>query len=322
MNKRKRKRKKSILRTIVHIIELFFVLFIGLEIYISYSERNKNINLEQLNTKIYIQAADNVSVEKLQVNWQYMAAIDSVRYKNDFSKATDRSINQLANMFLEKNSTSTKLKNNPYKLVDLDMVLNKLDFDKNQKEKVNEYIENLRYVGVNNINLNDNSKQQFIQDLYNEAANVYDKYGVLPSITISQAILESGWGKSDLSTKAKNLFGIKADASWKGKKINMNTSEYYNKKIVDNFRVYNSNKESVKDYGEFLKNNKRYKQSGVFQAVHYLDQAKALEKAGYSTVENEKGEEIYSDLLIEIIQEQNLQLLDYECEMNYFKANQ
>ena len=55
--------------------------------------------------------------------------------------------------------------------------------------------------------------------------------------------------------------------------------------------------------------------------MHYLDQAKALEKAGYSTVENEKGEEIYSDLLIEIIQEQNLQLLDYECEINYFKSS-
>ena len=154
-----------------------------------------------------------------------------------------------------------------------------------------------------------------------QAAEIYDKYGVLPSVTISQAILESGWGKSDLSTKAKNLFGIKADTSWKGKKIKMNTSEYYNKKIVDNFRVYNSNEESIKDYGEFLKNNKRYKQSGVFQATHYLEQAKAIEKAGYSTVENDKGEEIYAKLLIEIIQEQNLQLLDYECEMNYFKSS-
>ena len=317
----KRKKKKGFMKTIINIIALCFALFIGLEFYISYTEKYKNINMKELDTKIYIQAADKESTGKLQVNWKYMAAIDGVRYKNDFSKVTDRSVNDLATMFLEKNSTSTKLKNNPYKLVDLDVVLNKLDFDEKQKEKVNNYIENLKYTGFTKISLNDPSKQQFIQDLYTEAADVYDKYGVLPSITISQAILESGWGKSDLSTKAKNLFGIKADTSWKGKKINMNTSEYYNKKIVDNFRVYNSNKESVKDYGEFLKNNKRYKQSGVFQAVHYLDQAMALEKAGYSTVENEKGEEIYSDLLIEIIQEQNLQLLDYECEINYFKSS-
>ncbi|NOW59271.1 flagellum-specific peptidoglycan hydrolase FlgJ [Clostridium saccharobutylicum] len=101
----------------------------------------------------------------------------------------------------------------------------------------------------------------------------------------------------------------------------MNTSEYYNQKIKDDFRVYNSEEESMKDYGEFLKNNKRYKQSGVFDATEYLDQAKAIEKAGYSTVQNDKGEEIYSKLLIDIIQEQNLQLLDYECEMNYKKTS-
>jgi len=309
------------MKTIINIIALCFALFIGLQIYFGYTEKYKTINLEGLNTKLYIQAADNISSGKLQVNWKYIAAIDGVRYKNDFSKVNDESANELANMFLEKNSTSTKIKDNPYKLVDLEVVLDKLSFDKKQKDKVNDYIEDLKYTGSKSNDLNDASKQQFIQELYPEAADIYDKYGVLPSVTISQAILESGWGKSDLSTKAKNLFGIKADTSWKGKKINMNTSEYYNKKIVDNFRVYSNNKESIKDYGEFLKNNKRYKQSGVFQATQYLDQAKAIEKAGYSTVENEKGEEIYSKLLIEIIKEQNLQLLDYECEMNYFKEN-
>ncbi|HEX9025148.1 MAG TPA: glucosaminidase domain-containing protein [Clostridium sp.] len=317
----KRKRKKSFRKTIIIIIPLCFILFIGLDLYISYTEKYKNINSEQLDTKVYIQAADNVSKGKFQINWQYMVAVDGVRYKNDFSKVTTESANKLATMFLEKNSTSTKLKDNPYKLVDLEVVLDKLSFDEKQKEKVNDYIENLKYTESQKNSLSDTSKQQFIQELYTEADEIYDKYGVLPSVTISQAILESGWGKSELSTKAKNLFGIKADTSWKGKKINMNTSEYYNKKIIDDFRVYNSNEESVKDYGEFLKNNKRYKQSGVFKATQYLEQAKAIEKAGYSTVENDKGEEIYSKLLIEIIQEQNLQLLDYDCEMNYFKGN-
>ena len=317
----KRKRKKSFRKTIILIIPLCFILFIGLDLYISYTEKYKNINSEQLDTQVYIQAADNVSKGKFQINWQYMVAVDGVRYKNDFSKVTNESANELATLFLEKNSTSTKLKDNPYKLVDLEVVLDKLSFDEKQKEKVNDYIENLKYTESQKNSLSDTSKQQFIQELYTEADEIYDKYGVLPSVTISQAILESGWGKSELSTKAKNLFGIKADTSWKGKKINMNTSEYYNKKIIDDFRVYNSNEESVKDYGEFLENNKRYKQSGVFKATQYLEQAKAIEKAGYSTVENDKGEEIYSKLLIEIIQEQNLQLLDYDCEMNYFKGN-
>lgn len=316
-----KRKKKSFRKFLMTIMTLSFIILIGLEIYVGYTSKDKNINLEQLNTKFYIQAADNASNGKLQVNWKYMAAIDGVRYKNDFSKATDESVNILANMFLEKNSTSTKLKNNDYKLVDLEEVLNKFSFDKNQREKVYHYIENLKYTGIQKNNLNNSSKQEFIKGLYPQASQIYDKYGVLPSITISQAILESGWGKSELSTKANNLFGIKADTSWKGKKIKMNTSEYYNKKIVDSFRVYGSNEESIKDYGEFLKNNKRYKDSGVFKATQYIEQSKAIEQSGYSTVENDKGEEIYADLLTEIIQEQNLQLLDFECEMNYFKQS-
>lgn len=317
-----RKRKKNIRRTIITIMLLCFSLLIGVEIYFGYTEKYKDINLEQLNTKLYIQAADKASIGKLQVNWQYMAAIDGVRYKNNFSNVTDESLIELANMFLEENSTSIKLKNSEYKLVELDDVLKNLSFSKSQKEKVYHYIDNLKCTGTQKDNLNDNSKQEFIKGIYPQAADIYDKYGVLPSLTISQAILESGWGKSELSAKAHNLYGIKADSSWKGNKIKMNTSEYYNKKIKDEFRVYGSNEESIKDYGEFLKNNKRYNKSGVFAATQYLEQAKAIEKAGYSTVENDKGEEIYAELLTEIIQEQNLQLLDYECEMNYFKNNQ
>lgn len=310
--------KKKITITIV----LLFSLFILLGVFIHLTSKNKHINLSGLNTKFYIQAADNVSKGKLQVNWKYLAAIDGVRYKNDFSKATNSNTNELAAMFLEKNSTSNKVRNSNYKLVDLDVVLEKLSFDKKQKERVYTYIEDLKYTGTLKNNLNNVSTQQFIQELYPEAAEIYNKYGVLPSVTIAQAILESGWGKSELSTKANNLFGIKADTSWKGKKIKMNTSEYYNQKIVDEFRVYNSKQESIKDYGEFLKNNKRYKQSGVFQATHYIDQANAIEKAGYSTVENSKGQQIYSELVIDIIQEQNLQLLDFQCEMNYNKNSQ
>lgn len=316
-----RKRKKSIMRKIMSGIFLGLLVVIGIQIYASYMAKYRDINLSALDTKRYIQEADKVSDGKLQTNWKFMAAIDGVRFKNDFSKVTDESLNELANMFIEENSTSTKIKNSEYRLVDLNEVLDKLLFDKSQKEKVYHYIDNLKNTGTIKNNLNDSSKLEFIQELYPQASEIYDKYGVLPSISISQAILESGWGKSELSTKGKNLFGIKADSSWKGEKISMNTSEYYNKKIVDNFRVYNSNEDSMKDYGEFLKNNKRYKESGVFDAKQYLNQAKAIEKAGYSTVQNEKGKEIYAELLIGIIQEQNLQLLDYECEMKYFNSN-
>lgn len=320
MGKKKNKFKKKS-REVLLIIFIMCTGIIGLQLYEGYSEKYKDINLDGLDTKRYIQAADSASEDKLQINWQYMAAIDGVRYKNDFSRITDESLNELANMFIEKNSTSSKFRNNEYRLIELDEVLSKLSFNETEKERVEHYIEDLKYTGTQKNTLNDSSKQDFIQELYPQAAEIYDKYGVLPSISISQAILESGWGKSELSVKSNNLFGIKADPSWKGKKIKMNTSEYYNKKIMDDFRVYDSTEDSMKDYGEFLNNNKRYKQSGVFEATQYLKQAKAIENAGYSTVQNDKGEEIYAELLIDIIQEQNLQLLDYECEMKYFDNN-
>lgn len=313
----KKKKKKSFGKFIMAIMVATFAVFIVIEINAINKAKYKDINLEQLNTKQYIQIADKVSSGKLQVNWQYVAAIDGVRYENDFSKASDESITALANMFLEKNSTSDKLKSNEYRLVDLEIVISKFDFDKEKRDKVYHYIDNLKYTGTQKNSLNNSSKQEFIKGLYSQATEIYNKYGVLPSITISQAILESGWGKSDLSIKANNLFGIKADNSWKGKKIKMNTSEYYNKKITDNFRAYSSTEESIKDYGEFLKNNKRYKESGVFKASQYLEQANAIEKSGYSTIQNDKGENIYAELLTEIIQEQNLQLLDFKCEMNF-----
>jgi flagellum-specific peptidoglycan hydrolase FlgJ len=314
----RKKKKKSFMKFIMAILAAFFAVLIAIEINAINKAKYRDINLDQLNTKQYIQIADKVSSGKLQVNWQYVAAIDGVRYENDFSKASDESIIALANMFLENNSTSSKLKDNEYKLVDLETVISKFDFDKEKRDRVYHYIDNLKYTGTQKNSLNNNSKQEFINELYSQATDIYNKYGVLPSITISQAILESGWGKSELSTKANNLFGIKADTSWKGKKIKMNTSEYYNKKITDYFRAYSSNEESIKDYGEFLKNNKRYKESGVFKTSQYIEQANAIEKSGYSTVQNDKGENIYAELLTEIIQEQNLQLLDFQCEMNFF----
>lgn len=312
-------RKISLKRKITIGIVVLLSICIGLNCLISFIGKNKHINLKGLNKKLYVQAADNASKGKLQVNWQYLAAIDGVRYENDFSKTTNESVNELANMFLKKNSTDSKIKNTKYSLVDLDVVLSNLSFEKKQKERVYNYIADLKYVGITKENLNNASKQQFIKELYPDAIKIYNQYGILPSITISQAILETGWGKSDLSAKANNLFGIKADSSWKGKKVKMTTSEYYNQKIVDEFRAYDNKQESVKDYGQFLNNNKRYKQSGVFQATYYIDQAKAIEKAGYSTVENDKGEQTYAELLINIIQEQNLQLLDFQQEMKYSK---
>ena len=53
------------------------------------------------------------------------------------------------------------------------------------------------------------TQDNFIKTIGNAAVANYPKYKILPSLTIAQAILESGWGKSRLSTECHNYFGMK-----------------------------------------------------------------------------------------------------------------
>lgn len=156
----------------------------------------------------------------------------------------------------------------------------------------------------------ENGKIEFIKSIEEEAQKSYKEYGVLPSITIAQAILESGWGQSELTKDSNNLFGIKADERWSGESVEVMTTENYNDKISAKFRKYDSLDDSIKDHAKFLKENQRYTEHGLFKGKDYKAQAQALEDSGYSTKKNEQGEAIYADMLIDLIERYNLYLLD------------
>lgn len=100
--------------------------------------------------------------------------------------------------------------------------------------------------------IEDLQREDFIEMVEPIAVDVYEKYGIYPSVTISRAAIESNWGKSELSKEYFNLFGIKADKSWNGRSVNMNTKEGYNDTENAAFRRYRSYKESIYDYGKFL----------------------------------------------------------------------
>lgn len=156
----------------------------------------------------------------------------------------------------------------------------------------------------------DSEKMDFIETISEGAISNYNKYGILPSITMAQAILESGWGNSELAVTHNNLFGIKADLRWNGAIATIVTSENYNDSTVANFRKYDSINESIEDHGKFLYENSRYAEYGLFDGKDYKSQAQALEDAGYSTVKNENGETIYADKLISLIEKYNLMQYD------------
>lgn len=184
-----------------------------------------------------------------------------------------------------------------------------------QENIVQENIEKESYDSVkvdlefSNIYLEDN-KKEFIVKIFNGAIENYNKYGIVPSITIAQAILESGWGSSELAVNHNNIFGIKADSRWSGAIATISTSENYNDSTIANFRKYDSIDESLDDHGKFLSENPRYSEYGLFEKKNYKNQAQALEDAGYSTAKDKNGQLIYAEKLIGIIEKYNLMQYD------------
>lgn len=159
-------------------------------------------------------------------------------------------------------------------------------------------------VDINSLHFSNNaSNQQFIQSVASGAIEGWNKYGVLPSITVAQAILESGWGRSSLATTAHNLFGIKG--SYNGHSINLPTREVYDGRSVyinDYFRAYDNNAESVEDHGNFLYSNSRY--HNLLGDTNYVSVANKLHADGYAT------DPSYASALINLVRTYNLTQLD------------
>lgn len=141
-----------------------------------------------------------------------------------------------------------------------------------------------------------------------DAKNATLGSGVLPSVTVAQAIIESNWGRSGLaSAPYNNLFGIKAGGYWGGRQVVMPTGEYLNGRYVTvnaAFRAYDSQEASFRDHTNFLLQNSRYAANGVINAPSYQAMATGLQRAGYAT------DPSYAATLISVVQRYNLNALD------------
>jgi len=137
--------------------------------------------------------------------------------------------------------------------------------------------------------LNFDSPLEFIQTIWNVAKDVLQESGLNPKAVLAQAALETGWGKHIMKTvggeSSYNLFGIKSGRQWQGEQAMANTLEYKNGVMVksrEGFRSYESIKESVQDYVDFLKTNQRYG-NALKQAADPDAYVVELQKAGYAT---------------------------------------
>jgi flagellum-specific peptidoglycan hydrolase FlgJ len=84
-------------------------------------------------------------------------------------------------------------------------------------------------------------------------------HGVPASVTLAQAIQESGWGRSGLAREHHNLFGVKAGAS--SQAVVMPTVEVSGgreRHVRARFRTFDSPADSVAHHGALLSQDDRY----------------------------------------------------------------
>ena len=140
-------------------------------------------------------------------------------------------------------------------------------------------------------------------DKYKDIAKTdMTKYGIPASITLSQAILESGSGTGPLSVQANNHFGIKCHKDWNGESIK-HTDDAPN----ECFRKYEKPEKSFEDHSVFLLNRPWYAKLFKLAKDDYKGWAKGLKAAGYAT------DPKYPDKLIALIE--RYQLYQYDDEV-------
>jgi murein DD-endopeptidase MepM/ murein hydrolase activator NlpD len=173
-----------------------------------------------------------------------------------------------------------------------------VDFISNEKPEIysdDEIVDN------NDLNYDKNktySRTEYINLVKNIAINQMKKHKIPASITIAQAVLESGNGNSVLSREGKNHFGVKCHG-WTGDK------SYHDDDRPDEcFRNYDKIEDSFEDHSKFLKNNSRYNSLFDLDIKDYKGWANGLKKAGYATSPS------YATKLINIIEKNNLQQYD------------
>jgi flagellum-specific peptidoglycan hydrolase FlgJ len=120
-------------------------------------------------------------------------------------------------------------------------------------------------------------QDRFAATIYDLAKIVAGKHAVNAAIMAAQAVLESGFGRSLLSKKANNLFGIKASARWKGPRYPIRTREWSEEQgfyvIVAEFRVYADWSACMEDYAKIIETLSWYRDAAgnCTDPVKYLD---------------------------------------------------
>ncbi|MDO5607957.1 MAG: glucosaminidase domain-containing protein [Capnocytophaga sp.] len=141
--------------------------------------------------------------------------------------------------------------------------------------------------------------RQYIEQYKDISMVEMQRYKIPASITLAQAILESGSGQGRLARYGNNHFGIKCHAGWEGRTITHDDDEK-----GECFRRYKHPDESFEDHSLFLVNRSRYASLFDLDPGDYKGWAHGLRKAGYAT------DPKYPQKLISLIHKYNLHQYD------------
>lgn len=139
----------------------------------------------------------------------------------------------------------------------------------------------------------------YIEKYQKVAVEQMHRYRIPASITLAQGLLESGAGRSTLTRKSNNHFGIKCGSDWRGRKT------YHDDDARGEcFRVYKDARASYEDHSRFLAGKKRYAALFNLKTTDYKGWARGLKKAGYAT------NPAYANQLIQLIELYELDRFD------------
>ena len=140
--------------------------------------------------------------------------------------------------------------------------------------------------------------QDFVEKNLDFARIERDQFNIPISITLAQAILESGLGESRLAREANNFFGIKCHNAWQGDTILVRDDDFdKDGNLMEScFRAYSTPAESFRDHSVFLQKPRYQQQLVGVQLDDYVSWANGLQNAGYATDTN------YAQKLIDLIE--------------------
>lgn len=159
------------------------------------------------------------------------------------------------------------------------------------------------------------TEKEFVEKIGPLATEDMMESGILASITVAQACLESGYGTTELAENANNLFGMKCilsgntwESVWDGvskytkptKEQNTDGTEYI---ITADFRKYPDILDSIKDHSCYLNgalNGNSLRYAGLSGEKNYRKAAELIKAGNYAT------DISYVDKLCSLIERWNL----------------